>query len=592
MILRFKILCECYFQIEKTQKKLEMVDILADTLINAKADEIGKISLLTIGKIYPDFLGIELMLAEKMAIRALALATGMSDKSVTKMLEELGDLGKTAHNLLENKPQSTLLAFTNQKEETEYDVLEIWTKLDSIAQMTGEGSSDKKIRTLSGLISKISPLEARYIIRIVCGQLRLGVASQLLLEALSKAKTGSRENKNLLERANNRCADIGFVAETLYSGGLEEVRKIEVKLFSPIRVMLAQRVSSSNEMLERFNGRCSLEYKYDGLRVQIHKKGTNVKLFSRRPENVTNQFPDVIKFINEAAIEDEFIVEGEIVAFDRIRNKILSFQLVAQRKRKHDIEQKTSEIPVRVYLFDTLFCFDESKLDMDYLERRKLLDEIIRKTDNIQFSHQTIASTADEIESFFHQALEESCEGIMGKSVSEGSKYQAGARGWNWVKYKADYVDKLSDAFDLVILGADYGKGKRAGKFGSFLLGCYNPDENLFQTFTWVATGFSDENLDELHRDLKPLIRDKPKEVHSVVESNVWFDPKVVIEVSGAEITVSQMHTCSRGFLEKETDGLALRFPRFTGKFVSDRPPEQATSSEEIRTIYLNQRNK
>ena len=592
MGLKFKDLSECYFQLEKTKKKLEMVDILAAAIVDATAEEIGKISLLTLGKIYPDFVGIELMLAEKMAIKSLAIATGKSDKSVSQMLDEVGDLGKTAYSLLQKKPQSTLLAFTDQKELIEYEVVEIWEILVSIAQMSGEGSSDKKIRTLSGLIAKISPLEAKYVIRMVCGQLRLGVASQLLLEALSLAKTGTRENKNILERANNRCSDIGFVAETLYRDGIEAVRKIVVKIFSPVRVMLAQRVSSSDELLERFGGHCSLEYKYDGLRVQIHKKGKEVKLFSRRPEEITNQFPDVIQFIQEASIEDEYIIEGEIVAFDQNLDKILPFQQVSQRKRKHDVLQKASEIPVRVYLFDALYCFNESKLDLDYLERRELLDKIVKKTDQIQFSHQILASTADDIDKFFFQALENSCEGIMGKSVSKGSVYQAGARGWNWVKYKADYVDKLSDSFDLVILGADYGKGKRAGKYGSFLLGCFEPEEGVYQTFTWVATGFSDEDLDQMFKELKPLEREKPKEVDSVVEPTVWFDPKIVIEVSGAEITVSQMHTCSRMHLKKKTDGLALRFPRFSGKFVDDRPPEQATSSEEIRTIYLNQKNK
>ncbi len=589
--MKFNELSKCYLELEKTQKKLEMIDILADTLKHSTSDEIGKIAFLTLGKLYPDFEGIKLMLAEKMVIKALSLATGTSEKSITTIFEEVGDLGKTTFQLLEKKPQTSLLSFTQTKEEEkEFEITEVWEILDKIARMSGEGSADKKIKTLAGLISKVTPLEARFIIRIVIGQLRIGVESHLLLEALSVSKTGSRESKSLLERAYNRNADIGFVAEQLYKGGVEAIKLIEVRLFNPIRVMLAQRVSNSEELLEKFGGKCSLEYKYDGLRVQIHKKEDDIKLFSRKPEDITNQFPDVTKFIKEAAIEDEIIIEGEIVAYDLTKEKILPFQQVAQRKRKYDVDQKIEEIPVRVYLFDVLYCYNESRLDTSYLERRKFLTEIIKETENIRFSHQLVVDNTDDIEIFFNQALENSCEGVMGKDVSPDSIYQAGARGWNWVKFKQDYI--LPDTFDLVIIGADYGKGKRAGKYGTFLLGCYNPENLVYQTFTWVGAGFTDEDLDTLYKMLKTLSRDKPKQVESNIESPVWFDPQIVIEIEGAEITVSPMHTCAKGELEEKSDGLALRFPRFTGKIVEDRLAEQATSTEEIHQIYLNKKDK
>jgi DNA ligase-1 len=587
--VKFKDLCQCYLQLENTQKKLEMVDILAETLEKADGNEIGKISLLTLGKLYPDFVGIELMLAEKMAIKALALATGKSEKSVQNSLDEIGDLGKTAHKLLENKTQSTLLAFTSQQETEQYDVQEIWSILDNIARTTGEGSSDKKIRILSGLLSKVTSLEARYIARLIAGNLRTGVAAQLLLEALSKAKTGERESKEFLERAYNRCSDIEYVSTILFKEGLDAVKNIDVKLFSPIKVMLAQRVSSSEELLERFEGKCSLEYKYDGLRVQIHKKDKEVRLFSRSTEDITNQFPDVIKFINEASLDNEFIIEGEIVAFDYDKETILPFQYVSQRKRKHDIDQKIAEIPVRVYLFDALFSDSKSRLDSTYLDRRDNLREVIEESEDIKFSHQRIAKNSDQIDEFFHQAIKDSCEGIMGKSVGDDSVYQAGARGWNWVKYKAGYDAQLSDSFDLVIMGAELGKGKRAGKYGAFLLGCYDEIEGVYQTFTKIGTGFTDDDLDFFFKELKPFERDKPKEYQSDIESSIWFDPKIVIEVTGDEITRSQLHTCSRGLMENDSEGLALRFPRFTGKIVDDKAPEQATTNDEIRTIYLKQ---
>ena len=219
------------------------------------------------------------------------------------------------------------------------------------------------------------------------------------------------------------------------------------------------------------------------------------------------------------------------------------------------------------------------------------MKELVNETETIRFSHQTIVSSVDELETFFNSALEDNCEGIMVKSINQDSIYQAGARGWLWVKYKADYVDKLSDSFDLVIIGADYGKGKRTGKYGTFLLACFDTEEGNFKTFTRVATGFSDKDLDFFYQKLSNIqLNNKPKEVVSEIECSVWFEPKIVIEVTGAEITISQLHTCARGWLKGINDGLALRFPRFTGRIVEDKNPEDATTVNEIVTIFLNQK--
>ncbi|MHA1303650.1 MAG: ATP-dependent DNA ligase [Candidatus Heimdallarchaeaceae archaeon] len=588
--MKFKELCETYEKVEKISSKIEMINVLSETLKKAKPEEIGKIALMTLGKIYPDFYGIELMLAEAMTIKALALSTGKSIKSVEHALDKIGDLGLTAFKLLDKKAQSTLLAFTNQSQEYLPEVLEVWQLFDKIARTTGEGSSNKKIHLLSGILSRISALEAKFLIRMVSSQLRLGVATQLLLESLSLAKTGTRENKKILERAYNRCSDISYVAEVLYKGGISEVKKIDVRIFTPVRAMLAQRLSSAEEILKKFSGRCSLEYKYDGLRAQIHFKDGKTKIFSRRSEDITHQFPDIIKAIKDAALVNEFIIEGEIVAYDEENDKILPFQQVSQRKRKHDIENKVKEVPVKAFVFDVLYAESQPTLDKPYLQRRKLLSKVVKETSFVQYSHQTVVTSIEEIESFFQRALKSNCEGIMGKSIDENSVYQAGARGWNWIKYKADYVDALTDTFDLVIVGAEYGKGKRTGKYGTFLLACFDPEEGNFKTFTRVATGFSDEDLDLFYSKLEPLKKEqKPKVVQSDIESAVWFEPEIVIEVSGAEITISQMHTCARGYLKNTQDGLALRFPRFTGRIVEDKTPEDCTTVGEIVTIFLSQ---
>lgn len=467
----------------------------------------------------------------------------------------------------------------------------MWSFFDKLAKLTGEGSSNKKINLLAGMLSRVSAIEAKYIVRIVSSKLRLGIATQLLLEALALAKTGNRDNKDILENAYNRCSDIEYVAETLYKGGIDKVKEIDIRVFFPVKVMLAQRLSSSEEILEKFGGKCAVEYKYDGIRAQIHVKDNVVKIFSRNNENITHQFPDVQKEIIKAAKKQNFIVEGEIVAYDEKNKRILPFQSISKRKRKHDIEEMAQEIPVRVFLFDVLFANDSSTLNKLYLERREILKELINETKTIHFSHQAIVSSVDELETFFNSALEDNCEGVMVKSINHDSIYQAGARGWIWVKYKADYVDKLSDSFDLVIVGADYGKGKRTGKYGTFLLACFDQEEGNFKTFTRVATGFSDKDLDFFYQELgKIALSKKPKDVVSEIECAVWFEPKVVIEVTGAEITISQLHTCARGWLKGLNDGLALRFPRFTGRIVEDKNPEDATTVNEIVTIFLNQK--
>ncbi|UJG44670.1 MAG: ATP-dependent DNA ligase [Candidatus Heimdallarchaeum endolithica] len=588
--MKFKTLCRTYSKVEKISGKIEMVEILSETLCNANADEIGKIALLTLGKIYPNYVGIELMLAESMTIKALSITTGKSTSNIKQILEQKGDLGSITYKLLSKKTQTTLSSFTG---ETEYapEILEVWSFFDKLAKLTGEGSSNKKINLLAGMLSRVSAIEAKYIVRIVSSKLRLGIATQLLLEALALAKTGNRDNKDILEKAYNRCSDIEYVAETLYKGGIEKVKEIDIRVFSPVKVMLAQRLSSSEEILEKFGEKCAVEYKYDGIRAQIHVKDNIVKIFSRNNENITYQFPDVQNEIIKAAKKQNFIVEGEIVAYDEKNNKILPFQSISRRKRKHDIEEKAQEIPVRVFLFDVLFANNCSTLNKLYLERRKLLKELVNETETIRFSHQTIVSSVDELETFFNSALEDNCEGIMVKSINQDSIYQAGARGWLWVKYKADYVDKLSDSFDLVIIGADYGKGKRTGKYGTFLLACFDTEEGNFKTFTRVATGFSDKDLDFFYQKLSNIkLNNKPKEVVSEIECSVWFEPKIVIEVTGAEITISQLHTCARGWLKGLNDGLALRFPRFTGRIVEDKNPEDATTVNEIVTIFLNQK--
>ncbi|HXQ94073.1 MAG TPA: ATP-dependent DNA ligase, partial [Thermoplasmata archaeon] len=359
----------------------------------------------------------------------------------------------------------------------------------------------------------------------------------------------------------------------------------------PVRPMLAEREPSLGEVLKRMNGTAAVEYKYDGLRVQAHiaRDGT-VRLFSRRLEETSGQFPELVRDLPRALSSLPAIVEGECVPIDPETDEIQPFQEVSRRRgRKHDLEQAQADIPVCLYLFDVLLAGGTAVWERDFPERRALLASILRPTERVRLATQKVVTNVDEATAFLDEAVAAGGEGLMAKSVAPGSGYHAGARGFWWIKYKRDYTVGLTDSIDGVVVGAFQGRGRRAGAYGAFLLAVYDPRKDRFESFAKVGTGFDDAALAEMPRRLHPfLASEKPTEVDSEIVPDQWFRPGLVLEVRGAELTLSPVHRAALGAVRAGV-GFALRFPRFTGRIREEKGPTDGTTSVELVHMYRSQ---
>jgi DNA ligase-1 len=583
--LKYSVIADAYEKIEATTKRLEMTDHLVKLLKVTPKDVIDKVVYLTQGKLYPDFIGIEIGIAEKLAIRAVARATGHSEKEIEKDLTKTGDLGETAQKFLRKKTQVSFFP----KPLTVESVYEI---LDKMARSTGVGSMDLKIGFLAGLLSDASPKEAKYLIRTVTGSLRLGIADMTVLDALAIAFGGGKETREHLERSYNISSDLGRVAKTVAEEGIASIKKFEVSLGEPIRPMLAERLGSPAEILEKLGGKCIAEYKYDGERIQSHKKGDQIILFSRRLEDITDQYPDGSELVRKHVKAKEAIIEAECVAVDPDTGEMKPFQELMHRRRKYGVKKAMEEYPVSLFMFDALYVDGKDLTLEPYPVRRQHLDKIIEQADHVKVAEYIITDDPEELEKFFEKAVENGCEGLVCKSVNEDSVYQAGARGWLWIKYKRDYRSEMTDTVDLVVVGAFHGRGKRAGTYGALLLAAYDPDEDVFETVTKCGTGFTDEDLKKLPKMMgKYRIPHRHPRVISTIEADVWFEPTFVIETLGAEITLSPIHTCAMDVIRKDS-GLAIRFPRFTGNYRLDKSAEDATTVKEVVEMYRGQLKK
>ena len=585
--MEYRLIAETYSKIEGTTKRLEMTDYLVKLLKKTPSKIIDKVVYLTQGKLYADYMGVELGLAEKLAMKAIAKATGLEEKRLGDTLQKLGDLGLVAEEATKKKKQTSLFTFEKKEKLT---VEKVYENFEKIARSSGQRSQERKINLLAELLNLAEGIEARYIIRTIEGKLRLGIADMTILDALSIAFGGSKELRKEIERAYNIHPDLGFIAKKLAEEGMEGVRDIKIQIGVPIRAMLAERLPSLEEILEKMGGKAAFEYKYDGMRIQAHVGKEKTYLYSRRLENLTGQFPDVVKAINEAFKGENGIFDGEAVPVDINTGELLPFQMVSHRRgRKYDIEKAMEEIPVVLFTFDVLYLNGENMTVKSYPERRKALEEWIEETNRVKFAHRIVSDNIDKIKRFFNKAIEDGCEGLVAKNIGEESIYRAGAREFLWIKYKRDYRAEMADTTDLVVVGAFAGKGKRKGTYGALLMAAYNPDEDRFETVCKLGSGFTDEQLANLPKMFEGYrIEKKHPRVWSEIEADYWFIPKIVLEIRGAEITLSPTHTCARDVIEKES-GLAIRFPRFTGRWRTDKSPEEATTTKELVEMYRNQ---
>lgn len=572
--MKYQVLAEAYAAIERTTSRLQMTALLADLFRATPQADIARVVYLTQGKLYPDFEGVEIGVAEKTALRAVAQAAGVPEEAVARRLAREGDLGTAAEALLAEHP----------RRQPVLTVDEVYASLDRAARASGSGAQATRLAEVAGLLRRATPLEARFLVRTVTGKLRLGAGDMTVLDALAEDYGGGRQARAEVERAYNLTSDLGFVAARIARGGLAALRRVSVVVGKPIRPMLAERLGDPREILQKLGGRCIAEYKYDGERLQIHRRGEEVQIFSRRLERITAQYPDVVSLVRTHLKARRAILEGEVVAVDPESGELRSFQDLMPRRRKYGIAEAVQQIPTALYVFDALYLDGEDLTRTPYARRRAALQRAMTTGDRFQLAASREVEDPEALQAFFEEAIAEGCEGLLCKAP--GGVYQAGARGWLWIKFKREYRSEMSEPVDLVVVGAFHGRGKRAGAYGALLMAAYDRAADRFATVCKVGSGFSDRDLAELPQRLKPHLRTGPDpRVESRLQPDIWCTPAVVLEIVGAEITLSPVHTAGWDRF-RQGSGLAIRFPRFTGRYREDKGPSDATTVDEIVEMY------
>ncbi|MFX1367761.1 MAG: ATP-dependent DNA ligase [Promethearchaeota archaeon] len=579
----YERLARVYEEIEATPGTLEKTRIFSELLKDAKSDEVDKIVALTVGQLFPSWMGEpEIGIAEKMAIQVIGTAASVPEREVKSKLRKTGDIGAVAEVLLSTSAQQTLFA-------EEVSVTKVFNELTALARVSGKGSSKDKVARMVGLISDASPLEAKFMIRTVTSQLRLGLSVMGILDALSLAFTGDKDARDVLEHAFNVCSDLRRVAKLLAEKGIKAVKELKAEVGVPIRMMAAKKLSSPQEIIEKAGPEVLVEFKYDGERVQIHKNGNDVLLFSRRQERITEQYPDVVQLVLDHVEAKTCILEAECVAIDPDTGKMRPFQELMRRRRKTDIKDMTKAVPVALYFFDILFLEGNDITGISMKKRRQKMETIIKTGPRVSLTTGEVTKDPKKLMEIFKKALSTKHEGVIAKALHKDSTYQAGSRSWLWIKLKASYTEAMADSVDLVIVGALHGRGKRTGLYGAILASAYDVVTDTFPTVCKIGTGFTDEMLKEFKERLeKHKLQARNPKVVSDVEADVWFEPVEVIEVLGDEVTVSPTHSAGRGRIEG--GGLAIRFPRFTGRWRDDKDSSQATTVGDLIEIFERQR--
>jgi DNA ligase 1 len=587
-----------YFEkLEETSSRLALIDILADLFKHSSAQEIDKIVYLSQGRIAPFFEATEIGMAEKQVAQTIAQVYNSTKQDILKLYGKVGDMGETALQAQErsvklDKIQASLFVPEKKMKMT---VAEVFDALTKIAKTTGEGTVEKRQVLLSDLLRNAQGNSIKYLVRVPLGNLRLGVGDPTILDGLALAKLGDKSKRKLLEGAYNRTSDLGLIAKTLWEKGLDGVSKLQVIVGKPIRSELCERLPNAEKVIEKM-GVVDAQPKYDGFRVQIHKDGDRVSMFSRNLENMTHMFPELIRGALAQIKAKTAILDTEALAYQPESEEFLPFQETTKRRRKYGIEEMAKTLPLKAFVFDILYKDGDSLIDIPLKERLKILKETI-KEDGILITAKTQEISDPKILSLMlEDSISKGLEGVVVKKID--SNYQAGGRNFNWVKLKRHSDGELQDTIDCVVLGYIFGRGKRtAFGAGALLVGIYDDKNDEFVTVSKIGTGLTDEEWREIHKRADRIKVDhKPARVNSVIEPSVWIKPEIVIEILADEITRSPIHTAG-AFVNKSGEspsagsglkepGYALRFPRLVSFRTSDKKAEDATTVKELVEMY------
>lgn len=590
--MKFQKLAQYWQKIEETASRNEMIVILAKLFQEVSPEEIDKICYLSLGILKPSYEAFEFNLSERTIAEVLSRISSFPKEEINHNFKKVGDWGKLTQRIVKNK-------------ESDLVINSVYERLLEIASQKGNGSQNRKIKLLEGLLNQLDSLSAKYIVRVIIKKLRLGFSEMTILDAFSWMEVRSKELREQIELSYNICADIGKIAVFFKQGGMKSLQKIKIQTGIPVISSAAERLSIPEEIYTKL-GHCYLEPKIDGFRLQVHldkKKQESVnegslfredqflvRFFSRNLENMTGMFPELQLAVAEINCQSA-IIEGEAVAYDQINRRFLPFQQTITRKRKYEIKEKATENPLTLFVFDLLYLNGESYIEKPFTERRGELKKLIsHKQKNLRLISQIKANSANEIAQYFKEQKRIGLEGIMAKMIN--SPYKAGSRGFHWIKYKRKEGDQIEDTIDVVVLGYYLGKGKRSDfGIGALLVGVYNKRSEMFETIAKIGTGIKDEEFVTIKKDCDKIKRkDAAKNVRAAKEltPDVWVEPEIVAVVLADEITKSPLHTAGK----KEKLGYALRFPRLITWNRRDKNIFQVTNVEEIKDIYQRQLNK
>ncbi len=564
--MEYNVLANYYERLEAVSSKIKKTEILAELFSKVPSEILPKIVLLVQGIVYPKYTGYELGIASQMMIKAISQSTGFNQEEVEKIFKKTGDLGLTAEECLKKRKQSTLF----RKKLTINDVFD---NLRKLATITGKGSQEKKLKIISELLVSSKPNEARYIVRTILEELRVGAAEGIIRDAIVRAflidEKSTKEEKEKAEEAVdyawNIISDFGEVAKIAKEKGVSGLKKIKIQVGKPIQVMLGLAAKNIEEVVKEF-GTIAAEWKMDGMRTQIHKKGNDIWIYTRRLEDVTKQFPDIVELAKKCLRPKECIVEGETLGIDIKTGYPIPFQKLSQRiHRKYDIEKMVKEIPIQVNLFDVVYVDGEILIDKTFEQRRKILEKIVDEIPNkFQLIKQIVSNDVKELERFYNYALKSKQEGLMLKVLS--APYTFGRHVGTMYKIKP-----IMETLDCVIVGATWGEGSRAKWLTSYELAIRDDNTGEFLRCGMLSTGLSEEEYEMITSMLKNLIIEEKGK-------NVKVKPKIVIEAGYQEIQKSPNYE----------SGFALRFPRFI-RIRDDKGPEEADTLERIKSLYKSQ---
>jgi DNA ligase 1 len=574
--VQLKLLADAFTRLERSSGRVHAVTLVADLLGRASKDEIEAVVAFLQGRLRPPYEGVEIGLGERLLAAAIAMAYDVRTAAVLRRFRQLGDLGLVAEALATVGPRRGI------------SVGAAYEALLAIARVHGAKSVERKTSLLVRLLRRVSAAEAKYLVRIIQGRLRLGVGEQTILEAAAAGALGDRGKKAVIEHAYNVRSDLGAVVRVAYSGGARALARMAPRVGTPVRPALAQRLPSAEAIIERL-GTVDVEPKYDGFRLQLHRDGAKVWMFSRRLESVGEMFPELAVALRRQLKTRRAIIEGEAVGYDPKTGRFLPFQVTITRKRKLTIADAADRHPLRLFAFDLLYAGRRSFIPVPQRERHERLVELLRAgpRDPIVVTEVREISRASELEAYFHAMIRRGLEGIIAKRPD--APYQAGARRYDWVKLKRAYQSKLRDTVDVVLVGYLMGRGRRAALgIGSVLAAVYEPKTGRFRTVAKIGSGPSEEEWKTLRGLLDAeRSKSKPATVDSIITPDVWVEPRYVVAVLADEITRSPLHTCGK---VGDAPGYALRFPRMLDGVRADKAPEDATTEQEILELYRMQR--